>query len=89
MIDVFDFAWKYLDRPRKDRWAAFADARTQGLDFDADQLLDALGLDVHCFAALFFGLPVDQARAAARAEARRLGLGFSSPAIVAAFAERS
>ncbi len=86
-IDIHEWVWthKYLDRPRRNRWVAFQEAREQGHDFDPETLLDALGLDCEAFADLFKHLPQDERRAAARAESKSRGLGFSTSAINEAF----
>lgn len=83
-IDIHDWVWKqgYLDRPRSERWAALQDAREQGLSFDPDVLIEACGLDCEAFAQLFSHLPVEDRRAAAKAEMKRLRLHFSSPALL-------
>lgn len=85
-MDAFDFCWKheYLDKPRAERWAAFDHARAEGHDFDPDDLMDGLGLDVGSFAERFRALPADDQRAAAKAEAKRLGLKLSMPALIEA-----
>lgn len=89
-IDIHEWVWthKYLDRPRRDRWVAIEDAKAQGLVFDPETLLDALGLDAEAFADLFANLPQEERRAAARAESKRRGLGFSTSAINEAFSGR-
>lgn len=89
-IDVHEWVWShgYLDRPRKDRWVALQDAREQGLTIDPDALIDALGLDCEAFAELFRHLAGDERQATAKAEAKRLGLHFSMPALLDALSGR-
>lgn len=87
-VNVYDFAWQYLDRPRSERWVALQDAREQGLSFDPDVLIEALGLDCEAFAQLFSDLPPEERRAAAKAEMKRLGLHFSPPALLDALSGR-
>lgn len=85
--DAYTWAWKskLLDKPRRERWVALDLARKQGHEFPVEDLLDALGLDCEAFADLFKHLPQDERRAAARAESKRRGLGFSAPALIDAF----
>lgn len=80
-MEIEDFAWKYLDRPRADRLVAFADAKAQGHASNADYLADLLGIDVHTFVQMYRHLPQGERRAAALADAQRLGLPFARGAI--------
>lgn len=88
--DPYDWVWaqKFLDRPRKDRWAAFDMAREQGYQFEPETLVDALGLDAEAFAELFKHLPAEDRLPAARLEAKRRGLPISAPALLEAFSGR-
>ncbi|WP_295047795.1 hypothetical protein [uncultured Paracoccus sp.] len=89
-IDVHEWVWThgYLDRPRKDRWEAFRDAREQGLSVNPNLLMDFLGLDCEAFAELFRQLPAHERYAAVKAEAKRLGLSLSAPALLDALSGR-
>lgn len=89
-MDAYDWTWrhKYLDRPRRDRWTAFDEAKAEGYDFDAEDMMDALGLDAEAFAQLFDHMPAAERLPAARIEARRRGLPISAPALLEAFSGR-
>lgn len=89
--DVYTWVWtqKLLDRPRRERWAAFDMAKAEGYAFDAEAMMDALGLDAESFAELFDHLPAAEERLpAARREVKRRGLPISAPALLEAFSGR-
>ena len=88
-MNVYDWVWqqKYLDRPRAERWTAFADAKAQGHSFKQSILMDALGLDGEALVGMFRHHP-DPGKAAA-AEAKRLGVWIDHVAIASALRQRS
>lgn len=89
-MDAYDWTWKnkLLDRPRRERWAAFDMAKAEGHDFPADDMMDALGLDAESFVPLFDHLPAAERLPAARREVKRRGLPISAPALLEAFSGR-